>query len=221
MPQKRQSIEAQRAAHARAKAKWRQQVAGQRNQSEQAEQQFINRTLGQEVLIGDKDADAQLSSDKASEAGDAANPLFRSYEASEADEADEANEAEAEDAPFQFRDDDSDIEAVYKAVDIDIDTDIDIDRDIDIDTDTDIDKEEAERLLQSEGELQQSDIQSDAYDSDEDGGSVAMDIDSPSSDDVYREADDEAAASMSSYEAAEAEDDLYEASELGLEVQLQ
>jgi hypothetical protein len=46
----------------------------------------------------------------------------------------------------------------------------------------DMDRAEAEPSFESEGELQQSDIytQSDAYDSSEDGGSVAMDTDSPS-----------------------------------------
>jgi hypothetical protein len=120
-------------------------------------------------------------------------------------EASEVNEAEAEDALFQLGDDDSDIKAVHEAVDINMDIDID--------------RAEAVHLFQSEGELQ-----SDAYNSGEGVGSVAEDKDTDSttnSDNSYKKVDDEVAASVSSYAAAEDEDTLYEASEPGLEAQLQ
>ena len=135
---------------------------------------------------------------EASETGDAATGLFNPYEASEADEA------EAEDVLFQYGDDDSDIEAAYEdeAVDIDVDMDVDMD----------IDRVEAERSFQSDKD---GELQSDAYDSGEDTDSTI------NSDDSYGAADDEPAASVSSYEEVEDEDTPSEASELGLEAQLQ
>jgi hypothetical protein len=100
MPRKRQSIEDRRAAHTRAKAKWRERVASQRNQGQRAELQFINSAPVREASVGvkegPKDVNRQSSSHEASEAGDAANAPFRSYEASE------VNEAEAEDGLFQL-----------------------------------------------------------------------------------------------------------------------
>jgi hypothetical protein len=73
-----------------------------------------------------------------------------------------------------------------------------------------VDKVEAERSFESDREPQ-----SDAYDSGEDTNSTI------NSDDSYIEADDEAAASVSSYEEAEDEDTLSKASEPGPEAQLQ
>jgi hypothetical protein len=107
--------------------------------------------------------------------------------------ASEANKAKAEDALFQFGDDDSDIEAAHNTRDIYIDID----------------------------------IQSDTHNSSKSVSSTTKDIDfTANSDDSYREVDDDAAASVSLFEAAEDkdtedEDTSYEASEPGPEAQLQ
>jgi len=224
MPRKRQSIEAQRAARTRATAKWRQRVAAQRNQGPRADLRLVNSPpiLGalagaeegerEEGAAGKKQQHPQPSPYEANEAGDAprdddsdtkaaheageaaeaANPPFSPYEAGEADEAG------AEDAPYQFEDDDSNIEAAHEAVNTDIDTD----------TGTDTDRAGAES--QSQGE-----VQSDAYNSSTDTDSIS------DSDDSYEEGDDEATTSVSSYEAAADEDAPQEAAEPGPEAQLQ
>jgi len=70
-------------------------VAGLQNQGEEQAglQSISNSALVWEALIANAnadanaDADAQPSLDEASEAGDAAKPLFGSYEAGEVDEA--------------------------------------------------------------------------------------------------------------------------------------
>jgi len=54
--------------------------------------------------------------------------------------------------------------------------------------------------------------------SNKDGGSIAINISSSSSNNIYKEADDKAAASVSSYKVVEVEDDLYKAFKLGLKV---
>ena len=90
--------------------------------------------------------------------------------------------------------------------------------------DIDIDRVEVERSFGSEGELHsevQSDAQSDIYNGSGGVGSVDEDTDSTTnSNDSYEEADDEAIASVSSYNTVEDEDTPSKALELGIEAQL-
>ena len=121
-----------------------------------------------QLRFGDDDSDSEAVHE-ASEVGDAANALFGLYEASEASEV---NEVDKEDALFQLRDNNSDIEAVREAVDMDID--------------------KAEAESQSEGELL-----SDVYDSSKDTDSTTnsddshREVDDAASVSLYKTAEDE------------------------------